>query len=126
MADLNKIKTTFQTADSVGSGFLPTDKLIAVFSSLGGWSDAECRKLLAAYGEGGSGKVNYVNFVDWLSGKPVQGTETRTFGQAQLKLPKNMTDLEMFERTEDTPKRKCKIICTMPVVLGRRQTRRAN
>jgi pyruvate kinase len=113
MADLLKIKMTFQTADSTGSGSLSTEKLIAVFSSLGGWSDAECRKLLAAYGEGGSGKVNYTNFVDWLSGKPVSGSDSTTFGQHQLKLPKKMEDLEMFERTEDTPFRKCKIICTM-------------
>merc|ERR1719454_1039485 len=35
------------------------------------------------------------------------------YGQANLLLPKNMGDLEMFERTEDSFHRKCKIICTM-------------
>jgi pyruvate kinase len=35
------------------------------------------------------------------------------YGQCPLRLPKNMGDLELFERTEDTMKRKCKIICTM-------------
>merc|ERR1740127_270329 len=45
--------------------------------------------------------------------KTVPDVDEVTYGQAELKLPKKLGELELFERPLDTPKRKCKIICTM-------------
>jgi pyruvate kinase len=45
--------------------------------------------------------------------KQVPDMQEVTYGQAELKLPKKLGELELFERPLDTPQRKCKIICTM-------------
>jgi len=105
------VKQAFKTIDPSGSGLITPDQFKLVFKACSpGFSDTDVNGLLAVSTR--DGKVHYPTFLEWLFGSG-GGVERVSFCQAPLALPENMSGLDMLEKTEDTIKRKCKIICTM-------------
>jgi len=106
------VKAAFKTIDVSGSGNLTPDQFRLVFKSCApSFSDEDVSGLLAVATK--DGKVNYPAFLEWLWGGDGDSFERVSYGQAPLDLPKSMAGLDLLEKTNDQPRRKCKIICTM-------------
>jgi pyruvate kinase len=106
------VKQAFKTIDVSGTGLITPEQFKLVFKACSpAFSEADVQGLLTIATR--DGKVHYPTFLEWLWGSAGDTVARITYGQAPLSLPVSMAGLEMAEKTTDSIKRKCKIICTM-------------